>query len=61
MAGEDDGFCAYIMILPEDGAGVFVASNWDDTDIESVAYELLDALLEPEPSAVAAASEADNE
>ena len=43
--GEDDGFSAQIFLIPEEGHGVFVASNWEDVEIEDVAHELLEALL----------------
>lgn len=43
--GEDDGFCAYIALLPETGTAVFLASNWEETDSEEIAYRIVDSIL----------------
>ena len=44
--GEDDGFCAYIVMVPELHAGVFLASNWEKTPSEKLAYRILNCLLD---------------
>jgi len=44
--GEDDGFTAYIVLMPSTSTGVFLASNWEDLEVEEVAYKMLDGVLD---------------
>ncbi|MEE8251643.1 MAG: serine hydrolase domain-containing protein [Gemmatimonadales bacterium] len=42
--GRDTGFRSYILLLPDDGIGIVLASNWDGTDREILAREILGLL-----------------
>ena len=57
IPGNDDGFSAYIAMVPDEGVGVFLASNWDNTDTETVAYAVLDEILALENTTLATALE----
>jgi len=49
--GGDTGYVSYILLVPEEGIGVVLASNYDQTPIEDISLGVLDILLgrEPEP------------
>jgi CubicO group peptidase (beta-lactamase class C family) len=44
-SGGDTGFRSYIMLLPDDGIGVVLASNWDETPREVLIEAILDMVL----------------
>ena len=44
--GDDTGFRSYILLLPDDGIGVVLASNWSGTDSGSLARGVLDVILD---------------
>jgi CubicO group peptidase (beta-lactamase class C family) len=46
--GSDLGFRSYIVLLPEDGIGVVLASNWQRTDAEEIIYGVVDLIFPPE-------------
>lgn len=43
--GRDTGFRSYVLLLPDDGIGIVVASNWDQTDTPTLARGILDLVL----------------
>lgn len=43
--GGDTGFRSYVMLLPDDGIGVALASNWEGTSRETLVQEVLDLVL----------------
>jgi CubicO group peptidase (beta-lactamase class C family) len=43
--GGDTGFRSYILLMPDDGIGVVIASNWSGTDTEMLAHEIADLIL----------------
>ena len=43
--GGDTGFRSYVMLLPDDGIGVVLASNWEGTPRETLVREVLDLVL----------------
>jgi len=43
--GRDTGFRSYVMLLPDDGIGIVLASNWEQTDIRALARSILDLIL----------------
>ena len=43
--GGDTGFRSYIMLLPDDGIGVVLASNWEGTPREVLIEAILDMVL----------------
>lgn len=44
-AGGDTGFRSYILLMPDDGIGIVVVSNWEGTPRETLVRGLLDLLL----------------
>ena len=46
--GSDLGFRSYIVLLPDDGIGVVLASNWQNTDAKEIVSGVLDLILSPE-------------
>src|SRR5690242_21238928 len=44
-AGGDTGFRAYVLLAPDDGIGIALASNWDETPRETLVEKTLDMLL----------------
>jgi CubicO group peptidase (beta-lactamase class C family) len=46
-SGSDLGFRSYIVLLPDDGIGIVLASNWQQTDAEEVIYGVVDLILPP--------------
>jgi len=49
--GGDTGYVSYILLVPEAGVGVVLASNYDQTPISDISLGVLDIVLglEPEP------------
>jgi len=49
--GGDTGYVSYIQLMPEEGLGIVLASNYDGTPIRDLSFGVLDILLgrEPEP------------
>ena len=45
--GRDTGFRSYVLLLPDDGIGIVLASNWDQTDTPTLARGILDLMLTP--------------
>jgi CubicO group peptidase (beta-lactamase class C family) len=45
--GSDLGFRSYIVLLPDDGIGIVLASNWQQTDAEEIIYRIVDLILPP--------------
>ena len=45
--GSDLGFRSYIVLLPEEGIGIVLASNWQLTDAEEFVFGILDLILPP--------------
>ncbi len=43
--GRDTGFRSYVLLLPDDGIGIVLASNWDQTDTRTLARGILDLIL----------------
>ena len=43
--GGDTGFRSYVWLLPDDGIGVVIASNWSGTDTDAVAKEIAHLVL----------------
>ena len=43
--GRDTGFRSYILLLPDDGIGIVVASNWQETDRTTLTHGILDRIL----------------
>jgi len=43
--GGDTGFRSFILLLPDDGIGVVIASNWSGTDTEILANEIAHLVL----------------
>ena len=43
--GRDTGFRSYVLLLPDDGIGIVLASNWDQTDTPTLARGILDLIL----------------
>ncbi len=43
--GGDTGFRSYVLLLPDDGIGIVLASNWDQTDTRTLARGILDLIL----------------
>jgi len=43
--GGDTGYRSFILLLPDDGIGVVLASNWQGTDSTTLAYGVLDLIL----------------
>jgi hypothetical protein len=43
--GGDTGFRSYILLLPDDGIGIVLESNWDGTPREAIIKEILDLVL----------------
>jgi CubicO group peptidase (beta-lactamase class C family) len=47
--GSDLGFRSYIMLSPDDGIGIVMASNWELTDADNeIVYDIMDLVLPPE-------------
>jgi CubicO group peptidase (beta-lactamase class C family) len=44
--GGDIGFRSYILLMPDDGIGVVLASNWSGTNTEMLAHGIADLILE---------------
>ena len=44
--GSDTGFRSYILLLPDDGIGIVLASNWSGTDTGALARGMLDVILD---------------
>ncbi len=44
-AGGDTGFRAYVLLAPDDGIGIALASNWEETPRETLVEKTLDMLL----------------
>ncbi len=44
--GGDTGFSSYLIMLPDDGIGIVLASNWSGTDTGGLALGMLDLLLD---------------
>ncbi len=44
--GGDTGFRSYVLLLPDDGIGIVLASNWSGTDTGALAREILDLVLD---------------
>ena len=57
--GGDTGFRSYILLLPDEGVGIVLASNWQKTDTGALARGILDLMLAagPEPSSSRSAVE----
>jgi CubicO group peptidase (beta-lactamase class C family) len=49
--GGDTGYVSYILLVPDEGFGIILASNYDQTPIRDIGFGLLDIMLglEPEP------------
>jgi CubicO group peptidase (beta-lactamase class C family) len=43
--GSDVGFRSYVLLLPDDGVGVVLASNWGGTDPGAVARGIIDLVM----------------
>jgi len=43
--GGDTGFRSYILLLPDDGIGIVIASNWQETDRTTLVHGILDLVL----------------
>lgn len=43
--GGDTGFRSYILLLPDDGVGVVIASNWSGTDTGALANGIVEVIL----------------
>jgi CubicO group peptidase (beta-lactamase class C family) len=43
--GGDTGFRSYVLLLPDDGIGIVLASNWEHTDGHAVLRGILDLVL----------------
>lgn len=50
-SGSDTGYSSYIILVPDEGIGVIVASNYDRTQTGLISDAVLDILLGYEPSA----------
>lgn len=47
--GSDLGFRSHIMLSPDDGIGIVMASNWELTDADNeIVYDIMDLVLPPE-------------
>ena len=46
--GADTGFRSYVLLLPADGIGIVLASNWSGTNTGSLARGILDVILDSE-------------
>ena len=46
--GMDLGFKSYIVLVPDDRVGIVLASNWQLTDADEIAYGLLELVLPPD-------------
>lgn len=45
-SGSDLGFRSYIMLSPDDGVGIVMASNWQLTDVDNeIVYDIMDLVL----------------
>jgi CubicO group peptidase (beta-lactamase class C family) len=44
--GGDTGFRSFVLLMPEDGIGVVIASNWERTDTRTLANEIAGLVLE---------------
>ena len=44
-AGGDTGFRAYVLLAPDDGIGIALASNWEEMPRETLVEKTLDMLL----------------
>ena len=44
-SGSDTGFRSYILLMPDDGIGVVIASNWSGTDTAALANEIAHLVL----------------
>lgn len=44
--GGDTGFRSYILLMPDDGIGVVIASNWSGTDTQALTNGIADLVLE---------------
>ena len=47
--GGDTGFRSYILLLPDDGIGIALVSNWDGTPREALVAGIRDILLASDP------------
>ena len=43
--GGDTGFRSFLLLLPDDGIGIVLASNWEETDTGALARGILDLVL----------------
>lgn len=43
--GGDTGFRSFLLLLPHDGIGLVLASNWEQTDAGALAKGILDIVL----------------
>ena len=43
--GSDTGFRSFILLMPDDGIGVVIASNWSGTDTDALANEIAHLVL----------------
>ena len=43
--GGDTGFRSFLLLLPDDGIGLVLASNWEQTDTGALAKGILDIVL----------------
>ncbi len=43
--GRDTGFRSYVLLLPDDGIGIVLASNWEQINIRALARNILDLIL----------------
>ncbi len=48
--GGDTGFRSYIFLMPDDGMGIVLASNWNGTPREALVAGIRDILLASDPS-----------
>jgi CubicO group peptidase (beta-lactamase class C family) len=48
-AGGDVGFRSFVLLVPADGIGIALTSNWQETDRETLVKEILDIVLASSP------------
>ena len=46
--GSDTGFRSFLMLLPDDGIGIVLASNWSRTDTNAIVSGIMAILLDAE-------------
>ncbi len=45
-AGTDTGFTSIVILLPDDGIGIVLASNWEEADLRTLGLRLIEIILQ---------------